>query len=194
MKLTKFLITISIIGIIVQITGCFGPGTASFGSRYKVFDSTALKRVSRVYLFPVFSRIDTSHPSMIDDSATVMLWREIDSRDLFKLVPIDSLYPASKEVGSWDSTSALKIAQMVSADAFIYPHMEYSKAAFGEKVADLSLPLVDPQTDKVIVYAHHNTYLGNSYFLPPGFETVRGDVIKGAVDALAKAIKELDKK
>ena len=180
--------TIAFLLFVLYFDGCIGPGTASFGSRSKVLNPVALKNVSVVCLFPVIQRAADGAKITSDDSTNLQLWNGLNSRNLFTLVPMDSVNSAIRAQKTWDSTTTGTIARSLNAGAFIIARMNYSKESFGEAVADLSLQMVDSKTDSVIAYGLHNTFLGDSYFLPPGFETVKRDAIKGAVDALTDAI------
>lgn len=178
---------------VISWNGCTGIGTASFGSSSKVLNEEYLKRDTTVCLFPVILYSGQNSRLPGNDSIDQQLWKEIDSHKIFKLIPIENSRSAVRGTSVWDSTSTQVIAKLLGANAIFYARINYSKETL-EPVATLSLRLVDSESDSVVAYGFHDTYLGNSYFLPPSYETVTSDAIKGAVNALVKSIMDEKKK
>ncbi len=198
MSLMRPLKILTILSVAALINGCFGntpvpaPG---LGSSSKVVDTISVQSISRVYLLPIVGVTGSGDNLGVDDSATVELWRDINSGNLFAVVPMDSVESYIRKLGKFDSSMAFSIADSMSANAILIANIRYSKADMGlTNVADATIQLVGAKTHKLIAYSLYNTYISNSYFLPPSFQTVRTDAIDGAAHALAKAIHDAERK
>lgn len=178
------------------LAGCYGRGSLFFPDTSKVVHKAEVQKVTRVYLLPIDYSIDFHGKGQKDtptsnDSATFQLWKELESRHLFELIPLDAVRKALDSTRSSDSLNYTSIARLVKADAFINPKLTY----FWDKQWDmpaayLLLGLVLPPDGKVIALGSHTT-LNNYYlFRSEDINQVRIDATQGAVDALVKAVQE----
>lgn len=165
------------------LNGCAILGTASMGSKGELLDKNYINKVSYIVLMPVEVKneyIDkTKFPSA--DSLSFMLHNELSSRNLFKIIQVDSNFKMTSQV--YDT-----LKNFPQNSAILFSNMEY----FYQEItpnAKLTLKLINPETENVILYCFHDTYLGDSYFLPPSIDDVTKDAIIGAVDKFNELLK-----
>ncbi len=182
-----------LIGLLAALfSGCFGsPAMFKSGGESEVYDKANLKRVSRICLFPVsvspFSEIKNVDIKPITDS----LWREIDGFKLFSLVPMDTMQMVARQISGEDSLFMMKLAQKLSADAYVKAAILYSHPPGLAKTnsAALMLAIVDSHSDKPVVYSSFDTGTGKNYFLQaPSLKQVTADAIIGATQALSQVV------
>ena len=158
--------------------GCVG--TASFGSKGEILNQDDLQDIYYIELLPILvsTEIDNDFNAPNLDSIKIMLENEIKSRKLFQVIS-----GKDKPLNSETKNNFLLNG------AFLLTNLRYFKPPLEGANAEITLKLVRPASEKVILYCSHNTYEGNSYFLPPGVDEVTQDAIKGSIDMLEKLYK-----
>lgn len=206
MKYRNMLVGILVVHFLFGLNACWSPSTFGIpSSKSQVKDKEMLKKVRRVCVLWIISATDTSGKGIVlkkvqyapppIDSLTLQLWKDLNSRNLFTLIPMDTLQQAARDIQSWDSMSIPTKAGLLSADALLYSKLRiFWNGMWDIPAADLYLALVDPESRKVIAFADHNTAIGNSYFLKStSVNNIIMDAITGTVDALQGTVNDAKK-
>ncbi len=176
MKCTKLMILSFAFAIIIFVTGCVG--TSLMGSKSEIIDQQSVSKMEYVDLLPLVIKKENNNIRIPEaDTVNAILRRELKTRNLFHIINRSELNEELK-------------AKFISQGAFLLGEITYFNGSFGEINAKLMLKFVEPSTEKVILYSSHDTYLGNSYFLPPSVEGITEDAIKGALDELQSKLKK----
>ena len=156
------------------------------GSKSERYDSNVVQKLNYIHVMPVSVEIERGERANVPDSLvlTRMLAKELASRTTFRIVSSDTTPSSSPEVVHEE------MGKVLSSGVVLFAHFVYTRSGLGERNAALTLKVSDPTTAKVMAYSSHDTFAGNSYFLPPSYEVITTDAIKGAVDELEKSVKK----
>jgi len=158
------------------VSGCVG--TSLMGSKSEIIDQQLVSKMKYVDILPLVIKKENNNISIPEaDTINTILKRELKSRNLFQIINPKELNDDLKD-------------KFIVQGAFLLGEMTYFNGSFGEINAKLMLKFVDPSTEKVILFSSHDTYLGNSYFLPASVEKITEDAIKGAIDELQNKLKK----
>lgn len=182
MNITKPIFYTFIFFYLFILNGCAILGTASMGSKGELLDKNAIKKISSIVLMPVEVKNEFSDKANLPsaDSLSFMLHNGLTSINLFKIIQVDSNF----QMNSMDNDT---LYNFIQSSAVLFSYMEYLHQEFTPN-AKLTIKLVNPETKKVILYCIHDTFLGNSYFLPPSIDDITEDAIKGALDKFTELL------
>ena len=176
MKNIKLRILNSTFAFLMIVSGCVG--TSLMGSKSEIIDQQYVSQMKYVDILPLIIKKEDNKITIPEaDTINTILKRELKSRNLFQIINDEVLNDELKD-------------KFIAQGAFLIGEISYFKASFGEINAKLTLKFVEPSTEKVILYSLHDTYLGNSYFLPASVEVITEDAIKGAIDELQSKLKK----
>jgi hypothetical protein len=161
------------------------------GGDCSIFDSIAVKKTSVVCLLPVISTVEgVGMPQ--DESIWSKVWKEVDSHRSIILVPLEDVQSTVSRYKSWDSSTACRIAQSLSADTYITTRLNhYTVPQSGSHIVSIVMQMVDCKKDTVIAYAHYTSFASVENHFPNDFDTLREDAIDGVSRVLTDAISKI---
>lgn len=161
---------------LISLSGCIG--TSMIGSKSEIIDQNYVFNLKYVDTLPLIIKTENNNINVPEaDTINSHFKKELNSRNLFQIVNRSELNEDLKN-------------RFFSQGAFLLGEITYFNGSFGEINAKLVLKFVEPSDEKVIFFASHDTYLGNSYFLPPNIKEVTEDAIKGVLDELQNKLKK----
>jgi hypothetical protein len=171
-------------------------GCASMATTYRVVDKSSLDSIKTVYVALVATNITAfSRPWSV--SPTLALAKELDGRNLFSVMHLDSAETLREDSVSYPFTpnDAFRLAKTTSSDAFIYARINYIQECFlntpfgpifpmNSFNAGVRLYMFKTSNGKLLAEFSFSTATGDPWTDQRQIDTMTVHVIKGVVDAV----------
>jgi hypothetical protein len=166
-----------IIGLTVFLTAC-----AALGSKTKIYNDTKIKEIKTVGLITKrFEQPRNPYHKIIKESFTRTLIAELEKKNLFKIVLLDTMENEKLNIKSYVTDTSI--------DALLLAEWKLSSPYNMVTDSKVKLSLLDKATKEVLLISSHSTKFGNSYWLTPSLPRTLLDATEGALNAMKKNIK-----
>lgn len=166
-----------IIGLSILLMSC-----AALGSKTKIYDYRKIDNIRTVGLITKrFDQPRNPYHKIIKESFTRTLMEELEKKNLFKVVVLDTTENEKLNIKSY-VTDATVDALLVANWKLINPYNMVTDSK-------VQLSLLDKETKEVLLVSSHGTKFGNSYWMTPSLPKTLLDATEGAINSMEKNIK-----
>jgi len=166
-----------IVGLTIVLMSC-----AALGSRTRIYNRIKIDNIKTVGLITKrFDQQRNPYHKIIKESFTRTLIQELEKKNLFKIIVLDTMENEKLDIKSYVTEAAV--------DALLVADWKLGNPNRMVTDSKVRLSLMDKETKEVLLVSSHGTKLGNSYWLTPSLPRTLLDATEGAVKSMAKNIK-----
>ena len=155
---------------------------ATLGSRTRIYNEGKVQNIKTIGLITKhFNQPRNPYHKIIKESFTRALISELETKNLFKVVILDTMENEQLNINSYVTDAPI--------DALLLAEWKLAIPQSMVSDAKVKISLLDKETKELLLISKHGTKFGNSYWRVPALPKTLIDAVNGSVATLEKNIR-----